>query len=308
MNVHRFLGLSAVTATAALLAVPGDGSAGPFHRRAGRCQAPCPAPCASPYPVYSPAYPLPYPPVAVPPTQFAPAAPGVTAAPAARTIVTPKGRRYRLIQTADRGREQPDEVVPPTPVEAADPNAFVGVSRRAAKTSYVTGEPTAYASVTELRAPLQSDAHMVGLGIPWGSGSENSNRVDPEKKNVTVLAYLYAFKEESDHDYHLIIGDAPDSPSPKYINSEVSGLPGNNEFRAKLKDVRDKFKTQFGLGNTGPAEYVDLDPPIPVRITGSLFYDMDHAPPRPFVGHGSFEPMTAWEIHPITEIEFDPNP
>src|SRR5262249_22483478 len=116
------------------------------------------------------------------------------------------------------------------------------------------------------------------------------------------------YAREKDHDFHLLIGDRPDDPNRKYMNMEVSGLPANGPYRDKLKVVRTKFKHQFGLGSDDPADYEVLDTPMKVRITGSLFFDMDHAPPRNYVKHLEFQPKTAWELHPITDIEFDIEP
>jgi hypothetical protein len=146
---------------------------------------------------------------------------------------------------------------------------------------------------------------MLSLHIPWGSGSQHSDRVEQEKRRVVVPAYIYAYKKEGDHDYHVIIGDAPDAPDRQFINSEISALPVSGTFRPLLKDVRDKFKTFFDIGNVGPEDYQDVQPPLPVRITGSLFFDMDHSPPREYVGHNDFDPKTPWEIHPITDIQFE---
>jgi hypothetical protein len=49
--------------------------------------------------------------------------------------------------------------------------------------------------------------------------------------------------------------------------------------------------------------YFRPDPPVPIRVTGSLFWDVDHEDP-PYVGPNDFKPKTAWEIHPISDIEF----
>jgi hypothetical protein len=38
-----------------------------------------------------------------------------------------------------------------------------------------------------------------------------------------------------------------------------------------------------------------------VTVEGSLFYDVDHAPGA--VGPRDMKPTTAWEIHPITQIQ-----
>jgi len=43
-----------------------------------------------------------------------------------------------------------------------------------------------------------------------------------------------------------------------------------------------------------------FDPPVHVRITGSLFWDGEHA--KQHVGPEGLQPDTAWEIHPIKDL------
>jgi hypothetical protein len=102
-----------------------------------------------------------------------------------------------------------------------------------------------------------------------------------------------------------MVGDRPGAPGRKFMNMEISGLPLSGPHRAKLMAARTKFKNQFLLGPTGPRGYEDLEVPLPVKVTGSLFFDMDHCPPADYVGHQWMQPRTAWEVHPITEIEFN---
>ena len=191
---------------------------------------------------------------------------------------------------------------------ATAPNDFNGTSRRKAKTSYLAGTPTVYQSVRELRTSLTPEKTMLSLDIPYGMGSENSDRVTQEMHVVRVTAYLYAYTKEKDHDYHLMVGDAPSDSARMFMNMEVSGLPVTGPYRAKLSDVRSRFKDFFGLGDQGPQNYVPVNPPMPVRITGSVFFDMDHALPQNYVKYNGFEPKSGWEIHPITDIELDINP
>jgi hypothetical protein len=155
---------------------------------------------------------------------------------------------------------------------------------------------------TSLRATLRSDDEMGGLGIGKGP---TVNRVADEKRNVQVNAYIYAFRKEDDNDYHVILGDPPGTPNPQYLNAEVSGIPitGTDAIRNTLWTVRRAFKQTFQLEDEGPASYFRPDPPVPVRITGSIFWDVEHPPPNT-VGPRDFSPGTAWEIHPISAIEF----
>lgn len=125
-----------------------------------------------------------------------------------------------------------------------------------------------------------------------------------EKRQVRVTGFIHAFKKEGDNDYHIILGDGPDAESAVYLNVEVSGIPvgGTNANRQRLIAVRNQFKETFNLGATGPNRYKRPHEPIPVRITGSLFWDVDHPPGA--VGPDDMKPKTSWEIHPVSTIEF----
>jgi len=71
--------------------------------------------------------------------------------------------------------------------------------------------------------------------------------------------------------------------------------------------VRDDYKA-FSEGDHLPGTSYDFyDPPVPVEVTGSLFFDMSHA-----TGNGPgpqslrHDIPTIWEIHPIPHILFEP--
>ena len=106
-----------------------------------------------------------------------------------------------------------------------------------------------------------------------------SNRLPQEQRLVTVTAYIYASSKESDNDFHCIIGNSS-STSPSLMNAEVSGLPvATSVFFAPLTDARSEFKAFF-TGNSSDAlpasGYDKYNPPIPIKVTGSLFFDVDH--------------------------------
>jgi hypothetical protein len=227
-------------------------------------------------------------------------------APAGR-MVTIKGRPYSITATPERGENEVEELEPPAPAllksnAIPPPDAFHGKVRRIAKTTIFKGEPQPFNSIAALRTKLQPDKEMEGLKIGHGP---DVNRVKDEQLNVTVPAFIYAFRKESDNDYHVILGDAPGTANPKYLNAEVSGIPvaGTDDNRNQLWAVRKEFKQRFELEDDGPDTYQRLRPPVAARITGSLFYDVEHLPPNT-VGPTFAKPTSAWEIHPISSIEF----
>jgi len=255
----------------------------------------------------SPCYlPMPYGPVTI--RSYPMATPSAAEGTKPARAVTIKGKQYRIIPTADKGEHAKDEVekaaelpsAKGTNIPASD--VFRGTSRRIAKTTIFNGPVEDFDSVASLLDSLPKNQAMRDKHL---SNAPTSNRVAEERKNVRVKAYIYAFKKEDDNDYHVILGDAPDAEDLRYLNAEVSGIPlaGTDANRAQLSAVRTAFKSTFGLGASGPGSYFKPDPPIPVRVGGSLFWDVDHEDP-PYVGPQSHKPKTPWEIHPISEIEF----
>jgi hypothetical protein len=66
--------------------------------------------------------------------------------------------------------------------------------------------------------------------------------------------------------------------------------------------ARKAFKTFFGTDLPG-FTYDFYDPPIPVSIAGSLFFDMSHATgQRPGPASLKSRMPTIWEVHPVSSI------
>lgn len=143
---------------------------------------------------------------------------------------------------------------------------------------------------------------MLSLRI---SRAPDSARLDDEQRNVTVGGFIYATKKESDNDFHLIVGDQLCAVGSCLITVEVSGIPSlaSNPNRKTLADARSKFLSHFN-GTEPSSRYTKFDPPIHVTLTGSLFFDVDHRAGT--VGPAGLQPDTAWEIHPLSDITYEP--
>ena len=88
------------------------------------------------------------------------------------------------------------------------------------------------------------------------------------------------------------------------MTAEISGLPIGGRFREELSRPREQWISQFGK-EPPTSDYKVYDDPIPVRIKGSLFFDIQHRPfERNSPGTGDLKPHRVWEIHPVTAIEF----
>src|SRR5262249_45664597 len=126
-------------------------------------------------------------------------------------------------------------------------------------------------------------------------------------RNVRITAFLYAASRENDNDFHLIVGRDLSSDPPMYMTMEVSGLPPSSASSfARLKAARDAYSGFFGTDLPG-ASYDFYDPPIPIRVEGSLFFDMSHAHGRTPAPPYYTDNMTlSWEGHPISDIVLEP--
>lgn len=219
------------------------------------------------------------------------------------------GSQYRVIRTLEVDEYEPpvvvsDIVAMSAPRAPPPDNKFRGTSRKAAKLSVANADTEAFDDVKKLISTLE--AHDAMVNHPDISTDKTNNRVEEERRNVKVAAFLYAASREDDNDYHLIIGRDP-SKSAKYLTVEISGLPSSSSTHfSKLNGARDAYFEFFGDGLPGTS-YDFYDPPIPVEIEGSLFFDMSHATGgRP--GPSKLRPKmpVVWEIHPVTAIVFEP--
>jgi hypothetical protein len=227
-----------------------------------------------------------------------------TPAAAGWEFISPAGNTYRMSHTGEffASREAPLQGVAAL-AAAARPvtdDEFTGKERKAAKLSIADAPAETFKTVEDLLATLPADAKMLKHKPPI-SKAATSQRVPEEQRNVSVTAFLYAASRETDNDFHLIIGGAPDDPERLYMNVEISGLPPAGPAREALRVPRDAFKAFFGEHLPG-AGYHRFEPPIPVRVSGSLFYDISHRPG--VVGPSDHKPHSSWEIHPVTKIEF----
>jgi hypothetical protein len=197
----------------------------------------------------------------------------------------------------------------------SDGRTFHGSAREVPKTTIPEATIEYFSSVTALRKDIRAnsdDLDMIDSGI---STRCDEARVDSEKRVVMVLGYLYAAKKEADNDYHLILGTKNCKNADCFMTAEVSGVPRLVKDRTNLAKARDDFEDQIADftpsgGMPGDGAYLRFQPPIPVRVTGPLFYDADHKIKRDTregaVGPSYARPSTSWEIHPVVRIEFEP--
>lgn len=189
----------------------------------------------------------------------------------------------------------------PTPVAESD--RYTGSFRAAAKTTPVDGPAIELASVQRyidtVVTPL--DDSSIRTAYPEVTDS-HADRIAPERRVVRLHAFLTAVRKEDDGDYHCILSDTATS-GPNII-AEASGLPTESAGQL-LAEARKSVETIVGPAGMDVAQekYQILSPPVPVVVTGSLFYDSEHKPNT--IGPAGHKAVTMWEIHPIHSIEPD---
>jgi len=222
-------------------------------------------------------------------------------------LISPRGTKYRVLKTSELDpyeRPLAAEEIPTAGAARLTPgDNFAGTDRRDAKLSIANAPTEQFDDLQNLVGTLTADSKMIDHKPPLTT-APGCQRVTEEVRNVRVRAFLYAASREADNDFHFIVGrDA--SLSPTYMNMELSGLPPRTSpaFK-KLDTARTSYKT-FIKDQLPGAGYHHYDPPIPIEVQGSLFFDITHAQ-GPHPGPAQLRPKTIWEVHPISDIVFEP--
>jgi hypothetical protein len=173
--------------------------------------------------------------------------------------------------------------------------------RTDAKTTMLTGTPKVYANVAEYLRGVGRAPTAAQFRAMRASGASRTTR---EKRVVTLHAAIFAVLKEDDNDFHCILGDA--AANGPYITAELSGLPRTGD-RSAFETPRVQLKSLIGPEGVRKAltsTYYQPPDPIPVVVTGTLFYDTKHAT----VGPGKPVPRKSsskWEINPVHTIVRD---
>lgn len=232
---------------------------------------------------------------------------GVTV-PTPPLAAEPGVTQYAFIHTNETDEYGEDAAAPNlSAATAALPpgDDFQGTDRKAAKISISEAQTEKFNDLRNLINSLAPEDVMKKHKPKIAKGAK-SKRVKEEQRNIRVKAFMYAASREADNDFHLIIGRNPKSNPEMYMTMELSGLPpSDSPAFAQLDAARKAFKKFFDdHGEALPgAGYVFPDPPVPVTIDGSLFFDMTHATgTRPGPKSLKSRMPVIWEVHPITKI------
>ena len=189
---------------------------------------------------------------------------------------------------------------------------FRGLYRARAKTEYaiVNGgfaRVEEFADLEALKAFLRPQIDQImRCRYPHLSeaNTDATQRVLEERHTVAVVAYLHAVKHEhgphADNDFHVMLGSSPTPGEGIFITAEASALSPDGAHRVRMAKARSEL-----LSIIGPCQcngrFVQVSPPIRVRVVGSLLFDGAHGIGS--VGPSYAKPFSVWEIHPILSID-----
>jgi hypothetical protein len=188
-----------------------------------------------------------------------------------------------------------------TPVKGPASEMFPSTGYRVmAKTSFASGSLETFAGLKPLFNPLPRDAKMSQHFPPLVKKTGNTTpRIDLEKRNVRVPAWIYWVAKESDHDYHVVLGSTAELTSTTiFMNSEVSGLPEANPNKSPFPQRPAGIRATLANHENENGLFVC---PVAVIVIGSLLWDGEHRAPNA-VGPEGLQPAKAWEIHPIRQL------
>ena len=175
-----------------------------------------------------------------------------------------------------------------TPPPPPPPVTECGVERWSVKTG--TDEDVAQVNL----APVTPTSIATMRSWPAPSTLPASNRLAPyETTNWTVTATLVKFKREEDSDYHIVIADHDGNTMITEVAAPLCVGPDSPLFSG-IANARSQFDNRF----TASSSFQTVN--VPVRITGTGFFDFQH-------GQTGVAP-NAIEIHPVLDIVFNPAP
>lgn len=208
------------------------------------------------------------------------------------------------------------------PYKNMEADVFARADSKTCNTDSFEGSERAKVKTNKSKAPLEKnvDAETLFKALAKTEKKDcadrhtfqNATRKLAENRNVQLkTVYLYTFKRQADEDYHLIVGSTSKLSTAYFFNVEISGEPPVGAYgRTEILQARADFEQYFDIEEACARTYYTKDfrkNPIPISIMGSLFFDAHHC--KAFQDGGpqkwtNIILQTAWEIHPITQIEF----
>jgi len=194
---------------------------------------------------------------------------------------------------------------------------FQGRFRAAPRTHYARSlegkllRTETFADLDSLKKTLVPDARM---RRKYAKTLSSATRFNEELRNIGVNAYLHAVKldngidahgNQGDLDFHLVLGTSAKHGQGRFFSAKVSGLPKDGADAAAFTAARRQLLQLLLYVAQVPqlrfnADFAEINPPLKVTVTGSLFFDGQGAGGS---GPEYARATSAWQIDPVISID-----
>ncbi len=189
----------------------------------------------------------------------------------------------------------------PTPAAFGTPNAACDATAPHCGTErwHIKTLDDIYVPTINFTPQLVDVDYLRNIPVPAGySSSNDTSRYAPWETQVyTVRAVLLDWKKESDHDFHIVIGEVGNPTDTMIIEppDQTCNAACASNFGVDFQAVRDKLTTCF---NTQPPSSVSPFPTsgVIVDLTGVAYFDPIH-------GQTGVAP-NGIELHPLMHVDF----
>ncbi len=195
---------------------------------------------------------------------------------------------------------------------------FQGRFRATARTQYArlpSGPLARTESFRDLDALKKTLAPDDRMRQKYAQKLSSASRFPEELRNVSVDAWLHAVKLENgidahgtrgDSDFHVMLGTSPKHGQGRFFSAKVSGLPKDGADAAAFTATRRQLVQLLLYVAKVPqprfhADFAEIDPPLKVRVTGSLFFDGQNASGQ--AGPDYARATSSWQIDPVIAID-----
>ncbi len=195
---------------------------------------------------------------------------------------------------------------------------FQGRFREAPRTQYARlpagtlARTESFRDLDALKKTLKPDDQM---RHKYAKTLSSASRFPEELRNVSVDAWIHAVKLENgldahgnrgDSDFHVMLGTSPKHGQGRFFSAKVSGLPKDGGDAATFTAARRQLVQLLLYVAKVPqprfhADFAEVDPPLKVRVAGSLFFDGQSASGK--AGPDYARATSAWQIDPVMAID-----
>ncbi len=194
---------------------------------------------------------------------------------------------------------------------------FQGRFREAPRTQYarsLQGQLLRTELFPDLDALTQTLAPDARMRQKYAKTLSSATRFPEELRNISVDTYLHAVKlnngidahgNQGDLDFLLMLGTSAKHGEGRFFSAKVSGLPKGGADAAAFTAARRQLLQLLLYVAQVPqpkfnADFAEINPPLKVKVTGSLFFDGQGAGGS---GPDYARTASAWQLDPVIAID-----